>query len=193
MGDGDEFVTILRSWNAQYIDSVVALLDAEGIPYEHPGRNHAALLPGLTFIEVQVRVPRTRLDEALALVRGVPDGEGESESKLAFRVRRTQETTGAFAALAAAMVGTAVAHALGVGLSQAAGFIVLASSSGVGYALGKTRRRDMCSLPGCAQILAQAIQVCPKCGSTIIGEIRTSADHFAALEALEESLASKPT
>jgi hypothetical protein len=182
MTDADEFVTVLRSSNAQHIDSVIALFDAEGIPYEHPGKNHAALLPGLTYIEVQLRVPMSRADEALALLRDVQD---DSTARFAFRVRRTQETTGAFGGMAIGMVLVGTAHGMALNPPPGTGLAILAASSILGYAFGKSKRRDMCSLPNCAQMLPRSIDVCPKCRSKLQGEVQTSAEHFAALEALE--------
>jgi hypothetical protein len=88
--------------------------------------------------------------------------------------------------MAVGMVLVMAAHAMAeVQPSPRAGLAILAVSLVLGYALGKTRRRDMCSLPKCAQVLPLSIDVCPKCRSKICGVIQTSADHFAALEALE--------
>ena len=57
MKDNDPFVTVLRTSNADHVQAVVAALRSEGIPCEHPGLNHAGLIPGFDYVEIQLRVP----------------------------------------------------------------------------------------------------------------------------------------
>lgn len=95
MEDDDDMVTVLKSSDASYVGSVVSMLEAEGIAVQHPGLHHAGMLPGLTYIEIPVRVPKSRQADAIALLAGAAADnaaqvtEGRAGPDV-FRVKRTQ-------------------------------------------------------------------------------------------------------
>jgi hypothetical protein len=181
----DDFVLLARSASAQYIDQVASMLEAEGIPYEHPGRNHAALLPGFTYIEIQLRVPRSRYEEARALLVALEDPS--ASGKTAFRVRRSRAYSDMFLGTFLGMAATLVAAALRLHNSPVVALSLLGAGSVGGFLVGRTRHRDHCSNPSCGGFLPPSADVCPKCGATLRGIIASDADHFAAVEASEKA------
>lgn len=181
-------VTILRSPDATYVSTVVALLEAEGIPVQHPGMNHAALLPGLTYIEIALRVPRDREAEALTLLREFQEGEGAQtatgQGVQVFRVKRTQALSGALLGWLVAVVVVVVFRRVDPGLMGGVPMLILGAGAVAGYLAGASVRRDTCSGPSCGGHIPVAATTCPKCSGTVRGEIKTTREHFAALDAL---------
>jgi hypothetical protein len=189
----DDFVVLLQSSDAQYVDQVVAVLEAEGIPYQHPGKNHAALLPGFAYIQIQLRVPRARYDDARALVAELE--RRESSGQIAFRVRRSYAFVGTYFGLFAGIAAALFAGMMLASFVPAAArwhnapivveLSLLAAGIVGGFLVGRARPRDYCSSPSCGGFLPQDASACPKCGASLRGVVKTSRAHFEALEAIE--------
>lgn len=178
MADETRFVTVLKTADARFVDLVVATLDAEGIPHQHPGKNHAALLPELNYIEVDLRVPEAHLADALALVERLREPDATS-TRIAFRVRRSYRALGGILGTILGIVWINVDFGSASELTRTG---VLLSSIGAGYVAGWVIRRDSCSLPGCRAKLSSGAVRCAKCGAEVRGVISSARKHFAALE-----------
>lgn len=183
METSDEFVTLLRSADATYVDAVTAVLDAEDIPYQHPGKNHAALLGAFSYIEIQLRVPRSRLSDARALLGELTGSL--SPRKVAFRVRRSRAMGGILIGVVVGLVVIITRAALGTRSTRQAVLVQLAFGACAGYLIGGRRNRDHCSVPDCGKFLPASATRCDKCGARLYGVVQRNADHFAAAEAIE--------
>jgi hypothetical protein len=179
MADDIKFVTVLKTVDAGLIDLVTTTLDAEGIAYQHPGKNHAAMIPGFAYFEIELRVPEANADDARALIEELRVREVGAPTPIAFRVRRTYGAIGAVfgAILGIVWINTDFVHASELTRSALLGLSICGSCL-----LGKALPRDCCSLPTCRARLRPGIAMCPKCGADIRGMISSTRDHFTALE-----------
>lgn len=148
MTEQDPFVTVLRSVDADYVQAVLAVLRSEGIPCEHPGLNHAGLLPGISYVEIQLRVPASRQAEALELIEELGRPEtSDDQTGATFRVHRTR---GMLYALGGFGVGFALNLAgsfTGLFSNRGIAFLIFATAAGLGYMVGERRAADCCSRP----------------------------------------------
>jgi hypothetical protein len=185
----DMFVTVLQSNDPYYVDTVVAMLEGEGIHCQHTGKNHSALT-GLRYLTIDLRVPTDRADDARALIAGMSesaataDAEGSSEKLVTFRVQRDHGWIGGVLGWVCAVGVFVVIRAVGRWLPQSGLMALLLGGAGVGYLWGVRQRRDRCSRPGCAGRLALDAKACPKCGAELKGVVRSEREHFAAEERL---------
>jgi hypothetical protein len=176
------FVTVLRSPNANYVDVMASMLEAEGIPCQHPGKNHAALIPGLMYIVVELRVPVECEADARALIEKSRGQSGASvDENIAFRVVRHYGYLSAFAGCVAGLIVTA---RVGDTLAEMTSLAVLGAMTGGGFLVGRQIKRRTCSAPGCAAVV-RFEAVCPKCGAALSGDISSARKHYDALEKLK--------
>jgi hypothetical protein len=176
------FVTVLRSRNAGYVDGIIAMLAAEGIPCQHPGKNHAALEPGYTYFDIELRVPVQFEADARSLIAAMADTSSRpGEDNVAFRVVRNY---GRVMAIAGSLVGMALTIEYAQSLTPVTVFAILGAAPCAGFLLGKCFTRRFCSRPGCASVLHSELH-CPKCGAVFHGDIESARAHYDALEALK--------
>lgn len=185
----DPFVSVLRSTDAQLVQAVIAALQAEGIRCEHPGLNHAGLLAGLSYIEVDLRVPQTRQADALALIGAMRPDEDEQElvGRATFRVRRANSALFVIVGLVLAIVANVIVNVLDHHFWPSTQAVLYGAAIVGGYALGQVRRADYCSRPDCGGPLRGPQPRCPKCKTPIRGELRFASEHFEAAEAWEKT------
>lgn len=191
-GSGDDpFVSVLRSSDAQLVQTVIAALRAEGIPCEHPGLNHAALLPGFTYIEVDLRVRQSRHADALALIAELrSDGDEDEEARArgaTFRVRRSNSGLYVIIGMVLAIMSNVVVGLIGYHFWPVARGAMFAAAIIGGYLLGQARRADFCSRPDCGGPLRGQEERCPKCKTPIRGELRFASEHFDAADAWKKA------
>lgn len=188
MNAPSEFVTVLKTTNAQWVDMVVGMFESEGIPCQHPGKNHAALATGMP-IEVELRVPAALVDRARALLDEMRRRDREPGTPpIAFRVKVSHPVAGALAGELAAIAGV---KALFSAASSPLAAAILLIAPCAGFALGLTIGHDECSLPDCGHRVPLSAVRCPHCGSELRGRIASRREHFNALEKHEPS-ASEP-
>jgi hypothetical protein len=145
------FVTVLRSPNANYVDVVASMLEAEGIPCQHPGKNHAALIPGLSYIDVELRVPVECEADARALIEKARERPDEpAQENVAFRVVRSY---GRLSAIIGFIAGAIVTVRLAASITPSISFAILGAMTCAGYLIGRLVKRRSCSRPGCAAVL----------------------------------------
>ncbi len=96
-----------------------------------------------------------------------------------FRLKRSAPGMGAF-----------MGFMVGAGFVLASGFapiLVLPAAALLGYLIGNSLNRDVCSEPSCRKQLPAHAETCEGCGGFVAGEIRRAAEHFAeAAEARRE-------
>lgn len=175
----DKFVTVLKSSDAGFVDIVAANLDAEGIRYQHPGKNHAALIPGVNFIEIDLRVPEQNAADARTLIDKLRMPDAPAGALVAFRVRQTYRALGAILGTIGGMIWLNVEFSEAPELVRAA---TLGGSICAGFLLGRAISRDSCSLPGCRAKLNRFDLRCSNCGAELRGVISSARKHFAAVE-----------
>lgn len=119
------------------------------------------------------------------------------EPKPVFRLRRGQAGMGLFLGLMVGFFGTMVIGSGAFGRENAHGVFpvsVLALSGLMGWLLGRSMRRDVCSEPSCRAPLPRGAEECPACKGTVSGTIPSAPEHFAAAaEARREIAASRQT
>ena len=179
MANDSKFVSVLKTADFRLVDLVAAAFDAEGITYQHPGRNHAALLPGMRYVEIDLRVQQEHLEQARASVTQLRTPHVEPGPRVAFCVRRTYAVFGTLVGIGTGVV-VMVLHFPGA--TELVRTAVIGSPILGGYALGRSIVRRSCSLPGCRAKLDAFTVYCRKCGAEIRGEISSARQHFAALE-----------
>jgi hypothetical protein len=110
-----------------------------------------------------------------------------NEGERVFRVVRRRmffmtALLGTIGAVASAFAGDNTVTAIGATAAVAVGLLV-----------GSRMRADFCSDPACAASLPLGASTCPRCGGTIVGEIRSPSERLEAIERLdEEELAKRP-
>jgi hypothetical protein len=114
-----------------------------------------------------------------------------NEGRNVFRVRSTRAASWAGGGLIlGGLVSATSGRALGLldlGAGNLAEWVLVWTGIAMtsGYAIGRTRRIDYCSDPGCEGPLALEDERCDKCGGRVRGEIARAADRLDAEEALE--------
>jgi hypothetical protein len=184
MTAASDFVTVLKTTNPQLIDMVVAMFESEGIPFEHPGKNYAALNTGMG-IEIELRVPASSVDHARALLDEMRRRDHQpSTPRIAFCVKETHPVLGAVVGELAAIAG--VKALFSAANSPLAAAILLVGPC-IGFALGRTIGHYVCSQPDCGHRVPFSATRCPNCGSDLHGCIASRREHFNALEQYEAS------
>ena len=179
------FATVLRSADPVGVEAACSLLEAEGIPTQHVGKKHAALIPGSTFIIVEVRVPEEHKARARALLEEAGHSNKTSpEDTITFRMQRDY---GLLYALIGAGIGGAAAMVM-YWMRMEVSYLVLIISQlffiGVGFLQGKKLVVLHCSRPTCTAALREHDESCPGCGARICGTVHSALQHMAAVEAI---------
>jgi hypothetical protein len=117
------------------------------------------------------------------------------DPKPVFRLRRGQAGMGLFLGLMVGFFGTVVIGSGAFGREVAQGVFpasVLVMSGLLGWLIGRSARRDVCSEPSCRAPLPGGADECPSCKGAISGAVTSAPEHFAAAgEARREIAASR--
>jgi len=113
-----------------------------------------------------------------AMTRLLPD-----DPRPVFRLRRGSPGMGLFVGGGAGLLG-----ALLFGSSGVAPFVLIGGAL-VGWLVGRSLTRDLCSAPDCREPLRANQESCTKCKGTIAGVIHRAAEHYAEAAAFRRELA----
>jgi hypothetical protein len=86
-------------------------------------------------------------------------------------------------------MGAFMGFMVGAGFVLASGFapILVLPAAALGFVIGKSLNRDVCSEPSCRKPLPPLAESCEGCGGYLAGEIHRASEHFAeAAEARRE-------
>jgi hypothetical protein len=113
-----------------------------------------------------------------AMTRLLPD-----DPHPVFRLRRGSPGMGLF-------VGAGVGLLLAM-LFRDSGLapVLLLAAALLGWLVGRTRTRDVCSGPDCRSPLGADVETCPRCRGTIAGVVRRAAEHYSAAADFRRDLA----
>jgi hypothetical protein len=113
----------------------------------------------------------------------VPARPAPNEGRPVFRIARTRAARGAG-------IGVLVMMCVGVPVALAAESAAVGLASPiavvVGALVGRLRRRDVCADPTCEAEISREATICPGCGGTVRGRLRSARDRLAAAESLED-------
>lgn len=181
-----DFTTVLTSSQPALVAQAAAILESAGIPYQHPGYQHASLMPQVNFIKIELRVPTDRLEEARRALGDIDvltsDG---AEGRPVFRVQRHAGAT--FAIIGAVIGGLVTLALLSTDLEFPRWLVPLAivGLPLIGFTMGSRMHTDYCSSPGCPGELLPDDTECSRCKGVIRGRINDASEHLSAVEALE--------
>lgn len=180
-----EFTTILKSLQPELVAQAAAVLESAGIPYQNPGYQTASLLPLVNFVNIELRVPTDRLQDARRAIGDIAElvRDGAEKGHAVFRIRRDN---GAVFAIAGGVIGIVIAIVLPAVVADLPTWAFPAALLGtpvLGFIWGTRVGKDYCSSPGCPGDLAADATVCPRCAGNIRGRINTASEHLEAAEA----------
>jgi hypothetical protein len=184
-----EFSTVMTSMQPELIAQAAAVLESAGIPYQNPGYQHGSLMPLVSIVTIELRVPTHRLDEARRAIGDIQElvRDGEQAPHPVFRLNRSNGTLYLIVGGVLGGIGFLFASSLIVGVPRWA--LGLASLSGplLGFLMGLRSGKDYCSSPGCPGELPATATVCSRCNGVILGRIKHASDHFDAVDRARSS------
>jgi len=179
-----EFSTVMTSMQPELIAQAAAVLESAGIPYQNPGYQHGSLMPLVSIITIELRVPTDRLDEARRAIGDIQElvRDGAQSPHPVFRLSRSNGILYVVGGGVLGALGFFVATELVVGVPR--WVLGLASLGGplLGVIVGSRSSKDYCSSPGCPGELPATATVCSRCNGIIRGRIKHASDHFDAVD-----------
>jgi hypothetical protein len=140
-GPNDEFVTVYSTRDHHFVEMMAVKLRDEGIAVTHPGTRHSSLWAGIFPLPVSMQVPRSRAEEARALIaEALPEQE---EQKPIQPTAKTHGMAGAVLGLGAAVAISAVLHDGDPTLPGALFAAVCVAGTVTGYAVERWLRANM--------------------------------------------------
>lgn len=190
------FVTVLRTNDPLRGRFLAAALKQAGLPVQHPGLEHASMLPGFRILDIDLRVPLERAEEARQLIEALEppvdvvdpmpalDARSglpyrQAPQRVAFRVPTDRSSLLCGAGLTLAMAVVMMLRPLGLVPVS----LIMLGFPIIGYVMGGSFLALTCSGPRCGGRLLRAAEQCPHCGARIVGDIRRHTHHATALEA----------
>lgn len=96
--ENDDFTTIAELHDPVRAEIIKDLLGQEGIPVQLPGLEHRSLMGGAAFLTLSLKVPRSRVEEAVELIEALEDPDAEidveDEAELGLRPSPDMSNTG---------------------------------------------------------------------------------------------------
>lgn len=140
-GADDDFVTVYSTRDHHFVEMMAVKLRDEGIAVTHPGTRHSSLWAGIFPLPISMQVPRSRAEEARALIaEALP---GESEQKRIQPTAKTGGMAGAVLGLGAGVAISAVLHDGDPTLHEALFAAVCVGGTAAGYAVERWLRANM--------------------------------------------------
>lgn len=99
-----------------------------------------------------------------------------------FRLRRAHPGMGL-------LIGVVVGGFAGIAIRGGLGTLVGLAIVAVAWLVGASMRYELCSEPQCRAPLPRHAEECPRCKGTLAGEVRTAAEHYAAVADVRREMA----